>query len=50
MVMRVGCQLKRSDPGTAVYSMKAVTAPVIRWNTILMCVCDKCSGFYRSIA
>ena len=40
MVMRVGCQLNRSDPGTAVYSMKAVTAPVIRWNTILMCASD----------
>ena len=30
MVMRVGCQENRSDPGTAVYSIKAVIAPVMR--------------------
>ena len=39
MVIRVGCHENRSEPGTAVYSMKAVTAPVIRWNTILTCSC-----------
>ena len=38
MVMRVGCQENRSDPGMAVYSMKAVTAPVMRWNTMVMIV------------
>ena len=35
VVMRVGCQEKRSDPGTAVYTMKAVMAPVMRWNTMV---------------
>ena len=35
MVIRVGCQEKRSLPGTAVYSINPVRPRVTKWNTIL---------------
>jgi len=35
MVMRVGCHEKRSLPGTAVYTIKAVRPRVTMWKTIL---------------
>ena len=35
MVIRVGCQEKRSLPGTAVYIINPVRPRVTKWNTIL---------------
>ena len=45
MVMRVGCHEKRSLPGTAVYTIKAVRPRVTMWNTILpLNTCDGIEG------
>ena len=45
MVMRVGCHVKRSLPGTAVYTIKAVRPRVTMWNTILpLNTCDGIEG------
>ena len=45
MVIRVGCQEKRSLPGTAVYTIKAVRPRVTMWNTILpLNTCDGIEG------
>ena len=50
MVMRVGCHEKRSLPGTAVYTIKAVRPRVTMWNTILpLNTCDGIEGLCQFI-